>query len=84
MNKINPLANISTKQIVDKLGRSYEMEEAMSNKLVDLCRAEESITGLSAETQVDILKMLNKIREDTLRHKKTVMDILSEFSRREG
>jgi hypothetical protein len=84
MGKINSVVNITTRQIVDKLDRAYAMEEAMSGRLVDLCRLEEPIANLAAETQSDIRKMFDKIREDTLRHKEVVMDILRELSRRES
>jgi hypothetical protein len=84
MSKINSFVNISTKQIVDRLSRAYEMEEAMGGRLAGLCRMEEPIADLSAETQSVILKMLDTIKADSLRHKQTVLDILNELSRRGG
>lgn len=84
MAKKNPPTGLSVEQIIDRLSRAYEMEEAMSSRLVDLSCLEEPLADLSAETQSDIRKILDRIKEDTQRHKKYVMDILHEFSRREG
>lgn len=63
------------KQLLDKLKRAHEMEEAMSGTLIDLCAINTPIDGLAPELQQRISKILNNIKKDTLKHKKIITEI---------
>lgn len=62
--------------IIDLLKRASEMEESMASSLVDICNDPSSIDGIEEPKRTTFINMLGSIKEDTLRHKKTVKEIL--------
>lgn len=66
-------------EILDKLNRAYEMEEAMSGILIDLCQPEALSEELSEKDRKRIGQILFVIKEDTLQHKEIVLGIKNYF-----
>lgn len=55
------------------------MEESMASSLVDICNNPSSVDGIEEEKRKTFFKMLESIKEDTLRHKKTVLEMLIKY-----
>ena len=74
------MAELSEKDnIIDLLKRAYEMEENMASALIDICNSNPSIEDVGEDMRTRLFNMLNSIKEDTLRHKTTVEELLSKY-----
>jgi hypothetical protein len=62
-------------EISDLLDRTYEMEETMVGMLVGLCHPEALDTEIPQDIREKIRGILLGIKEDSLRHKKMVLEI---------
>ncbi|MEW6009340.1 MAG: hypothetical protein AB1629_06885 [Candidatus Omnitrophota bacterium] len=67
-------------EFIDKLERIREMEEIMAGVLIEISQ-EGSLRDLQDENKDTIKELLISIREDTLRHKRIVSEILREVSK---
>lgn len=63
------------KELIDRLDRAYGMEETMVVMLIGLCNTDTLSAELSAGTQDRIRIILQGIRDDSIRHKKMVLEI---------
>lgn len=66
---------MENKEFLDKLNRAYELEEGMSERLIDLCGSTFLPDDLPEEVRKRIEGILISIKSDTLRHKKIVSEI---------
>jgi len=62
-------------ELSDRLDRTYEMEETMVGMLVDLCHPEALDPKLPPDVREKIRGILLGIKEDSIRHKKMVLEI---------
>lgn len=62
-------------ELLDRLDRTFEMEETMVGMLVDLCRPEALSTELSPAVREKISSILLGIKQDSARHKQIVLEI---------
>ena len=62
-------------ELLDRLNRTFEMEETMVGILIDLCLPDALSTELSPAIREKIRGILLGIKEDSLRHKKIVLEI---------
>lgn len=66
---------MNNEELLDKLNRTYVMEEEMAGMLIDLCHPESLPDDLSQEARKCIKGILLSIKADTLRHKKIVSEM---------
>ena len=65
-----------TTQILDDLARASEMEETMNMALSDMCEEELKDAPLSDETKKKMMRILDTIHKDTMRHMSTVENLI--------
>jgi len=67
---------MNKEELLDLLRRAYEMEEVMSADLIDLSSSQDFPEGIPDNVKKRLQATLNSIKEDTLRHKKIVSQML--------
>lgn len=65
--------------IIDRLKRALEMEEEMAIVLIDTCNEPSKMADIPEDVRSNLVKTLEKIKNDTVRHKNTVEDILKKM-----
>ena len=76
---INMMPTEGRNIIIDRLKRALEMEEKMAICLVDLCNKPSNMTDIPEDIRIKLVKTLNRIKNDTMRHKNTVDDVLNQM-----
>ena len=71
---------MNNEEFLDKLNRTYIMEEEMAGVLIDLCNSNSLIGDVPEEIRKRIEGILFGIKADTLRHKKIVSKIMKSLS----
>ncbi len=66
---------MNNEELLDKLNRTYLMEEEMAGMLIELCHPESLPDDLPEEVNKRVANILLSIKADTLRHKKIVSEI---------
>jgi len=65
----------NNEELIDKLTRAYEMEEDMGGVLIELCGVKALPDEIPLAVQERIIRILESIKNDTLRHKQIVLDL---------
>ncbi|HNX69048.1 MAG TPA: hypothetical protein PLL75_04805 [Candidatus Omnitrophota bacterium] len=72
---------ITREELIDRLRRSFEMEEVMAGALIALTQEEQHIPSeLPPEVRQRIIEIIASIQKDTLRHKATVGNLVRELT----
>lgn len=70
---------MKNEKILDLLRRTYEMEEVMVGALIELAQPHALNADIPKEIRDKALNIVTEIKNDTLRHRDTVLEIIKKL-----
>ena len=70
---------ITRAELLDRLKRAYEMEEVMAGSLIELAEPHVLKGDIPTELRGRALSIVTEIKNDTLRHRDTVLGIIAKL-----